>query len=430
MSLLSRAFTGAPEKRTLDSAPWLGSPYDNTMVQGWATMPGEHVREGDSMALGAFYACVTLLADIIASLPLKAYRTRDGVDVLADPQPTLFRGSPYPEVTWFNWLWMFMESLAITGNGLGYIASYDDLGNATSIMPVHPSFVAITIAEWRATHWPKPLYTILGEQIPNDRIVHIKRYPLAGFAWGMSPVQKAAPAIDLGLAAQRYGLRYFQDAANPSSLLTTEQELTPLQAKQNQQRWLQSHQGRRLPAVLSGGLKWTPVTLTPAEGQFLTTREFQVSEIARWFRIPPHMIGETAKSTSWGSGLAEQTEGFEKFTLRPWLEAIQQSISRLLPRGQFAKFDVTELLRLDPVARWETYQLARNTGVYSVNDINAMEDRPKIGPEGDIRLQPSNFIPLGTTPPTSPQNSQPYETFTPKSNKKPANKKNASGDEE
>ena len=431
MSFLSRAVTGVPEKRILDSAPWIGNPYDSMSVQGWATMPGEHTREGDSMALGAFYACVTLLADIISSLPLKAYRKRDNVDTECSPQPDLFKNGPFPEITWFSWLWMFMESLAVTGNGIGYIPSFDNkMGNATSILPIHPSFVAITESAWEGTKWPKPLYTVLGEEIPNDRIFHIKRYPLAAMPWGMSPVEKAASAIGLGLASQRYGLRYFQDAANPSGILTSDQDLSPQQAAQNQKRWIQSHQGRRLPAILSGGLTWQSVTLTPEESQFLTTREFQVEEVARWFRIPPHMIGATGKSTSWGSGLAEQTLGFVKYTLMPWLVCIEQAITQLLPRGQFAKFDLDELLRADIVSRWEAYRLGRDSGAYSVNDIRAKEDMPKIGKEGDIHLQPANFVPLGTPPPTaaSPANQQPSEPFQPKSNK-PAEKKSDDGDD-
>lgn len=430
MSLLSRAFTGPQEKRTLTDAPWFSTPYGDMTVQGWATMPGEHTREGDSMALGAFYACVTLLADIIASLPLRAYRRRGGVDVLADPQPTLFRNSPYPETTWFSWLWMLMESMAITGNGFGYITGRDDMDNVTGIMPIHPDFVAITIADWQATKWPTPIYTILGEDIPPDRIVHIKRYPLASFAWGMSPVQKARSSIELGLAAEKYGLRYFRDSANPSGILTTDQELTPTQVKQTQKQWIQNHQNRRLPAVMSGGLQWTPITLTPEESQFLSTRQYQVADVARFFRVPLHMIQETTKSTSWGSGLAEQNLGFVKYTLMPWLAAIEQAMTNLLPRGQFAKFDLRELLRADDLTRWETYRLARDTGAVSANEIRAEEDRPPIGPEGDIHLQPANFIPLGqeNTAPPPTHDPQPYEPFKPSNKPKPADDED--GDEE
>lgn len=418
MSLLSRAFTGRQESRTLTSAPWLASNAD-AMVQGWATMPGEQVREGDAMALSAFYACVTLLADIIASFGLKAYRKKDGIYVLADPQPKLLQKSPFPEVTWFSWLWMLMESLAITGNGFGYITGFNELGHATAVMPVHPDFVSVTIADWHGTSWPKPIYTILGEEVRNNRIVHIKRYPLAGFAWGMSPVQKAAKSIGLGLAADKYGLGYFRDAANPSGLLTTEQDLTETQVKREMKKWIQSHQGRRLPAIMSGGLTWQPISLTPDESQFLQTRAHQVAEVARFFRIPPHMIGDTTKATSWGQGIENLTLGFVKFTLMPWLVAIEQEVTRLLPSGQVAKFDIDELLRGDAQTRWETYRVGRDTGAYSANDILRMENRAPIGPEGDIHLQPANFIPLGqedTNPPPThdPQPVKPFNVNKPK----------------
>lgn len=300
MSFLSRAFTGARESRTLTSASWLNNQNDTNMAPGWATMPGEHTRHGDAMGLSSFYACVTLLADIISSFSLKSYRIKDGVQVPVSPQPTLFKNSPWPDVTWFSWLWMIMESLAITGNGFGYITAFDDYGKPSSIMPVHPDFVSISITDFQGTKWPKPMYTILGTEIPQDRMLHIKRYPIAGFTWGMSPVQKAASAIGLGLAAQKYGIRYFEDSANPSGLLTTEQDLTPEQAKQAMKRWIQSHQGRRLPALMSGGLTWQSIQVTPEESQFLQTRANQVSEVARFFRIPAHMIGDSTKATSWG----------------------------------------------------------------------------------------------------------------------------------
>lgn len=238
---------------------------------------------------------------------------------------------------------------------------------------------------------------------------------------GMSPVQKAAAAIGLGLAAERYGLRYFRDSANPSGILSTDGEITPQQQKQAAKAWITSHQGRRLPAVLGNGLKWQSVTLTPNESQFLETRGFQRSEIAMWFRIPPHMIGDTEKSTSWGTGIEQQTLGFVKYTLMPWLICIEQAISVLLPRGQFAKFNIDDLLRGDVESRWKSYNLGRNAGVYSVNEIRDREDLPPIGPEGDIRLQPSNYVPLGTPP-------SEYLGNAPESENTPAD--NADGEDE
>jgi HK97 family phage portal protein len=383
-------------------------------------MPGERTRDGDAMGLSAFYACVTLLSDIIASFSLKAYRIKDGVQVPVDPQPTLFRNGPWPEVTWFAWLWMMMESTAITGNGFGYIASHDDYGLPASIMPVHPDFVSIVITDFQGKKWPKPMYTILGSEVPKDDMLHIKRYPQAGFAWGMSPVQKAAATIGLGLAAQKYGYRYFNDSANPSGILTTEQDLTEAQAKREMKKWIQSHGGRRLPAVMSGGLEWQPISITPEESQFLQTRANQVSEVARYFRIPPHMIGDSTKATSWGSGIENLTLGFVKFTLWPWLTAIEQEVTRLLPRSQVAKFDIDELMRGDVQTRWESYRIGRDTGAYSANDILKMEGRKTIGAIGDIRLQPANFVPLGTPPPANPSTQDPQPAIKPFNKPKPA----------
>lgn len=392
MSLISRIFTGGNEARSFTPSNWgIPTPAQDHAMQTAA------IPEGNPMALGAFYACVTLLADVVSTLGVNAYRWKNGAKVLVDPQPTLLANAPYPETTWFSWLWMMMESLAVTGNAFGYVTQFDKAGFPTGILPIHPDMISVQIPA-DPMKWADPEYYINGKRTPSNKIIHIKRYPVAGKALGMSPVQKAAAAVGLGLAAERYGLRYFRDSANPSGILSTEQELTPDQQKRAMKSWILSHQGRRLPAVMSGGLQWQPITLTPNESQFLETRSFQRSEIAMWFRVPPFMIGDTEKSSSWGTGIEEMTLGFHKYTLGPWLTCIEQMISALLPRGQFAKFNVDELLRTDAKRRWETYRIGRDAGVYSVNDILDMEDREPIGPEGDVRLQPANFVPLGTTP--------------------------------
>lgn len=396
MSLLSRIFTGGTGAQELTERAWnptaIPTPAEDAMMHGTAGIP-----EGNPMGLSTFYSCVTLLADIISTLPLKSYRFKDGTSTLVDPQPSLLAGTPYPETTWFSWLWMMMESLAVTGNAFGYITAFDKQMKPTSIMPIHPDRVHVRLPE-DPMQWSEPEYFIEGKRVPSYNIIHIKRYPISGQAMGMSPVQKAAASIGLGLAAERYGLRYFRDSANPSGILSTEQELTVEQQKRAMKSWVISHQGRRLPAVLGGGLKWTPITLTPDESQFLETRSFQRSDIAMWFRIPLIMLGDNEKTTSWGTGVEEITLGFLKFTLGPWLTCLEQEISARLPHGQFAKFDTKELLRTDIKRRWEALKLGRETGVYSVNEIRDELDLAPIGPEGDMRLQPSNFVPLGTTP--------------------------------
>lgn len=397
MSLIARAFT-RPKQEARDITGLNGVPttWEDAQMRG-----GGLVTEGGAMALGAFYACVTLLADTIASLSIKAYKMQGATTELVTPQPRLFVDSPYPETTWFSWLWMFMESLAITGNGFGYITAREGeppYEKASGIMPIHPDCLNIEIPQSHGVEWADPIYSVEGKRVPTEDIVHIKRYPIAGCAYGMSPVEKAASAVGLGLAAEKYGLRWFRDSATPSGLLQSDLDLTPQQVKANQKQWITSHQGRRLPAIMSNGLKWQSVSITPEESQFLETRSFQRSDIAMWFRIPPHMIGDTEKSTSWGTGIEQQSIGFVTYTLRPWLTCIEQALSALLPRGQFAKFNIDGLLRGDVKARWEAYRLGREAGVYSVDEIREKENLPPV-PKGDGRLQPMNFVPLGTPPP-------------------------------
>lgn len=411
MSFLSRAFGG--ESRDLTTTSWLPWVWGGTIPT-----PGEDVAlqygdghsgvvGGQAMRLSAFNACVTLLADTIASLSVTAYKMQGAVQVPVSPQPVLFADSPYPDLSWFEWLWMLMESLAVTGNGINYVTAVGNDDRPTGLMPVHPSWVQV---EWPAdrSKWVDPIYRIDGRLIPNDRIVHIKRFPIAGCALGMSPVEKAAAAIGLGLSAERYGLNYFRDSANPSSVLESDLPLDDDQTKRLQKQWVGSHGGRRRPAILSGGVKWRPIAISPNESQFLETRSYQRGEIAMLFRIPPHMIGDTEKSTSWGTGIEQMSIGFVTYTLRPWLTCIEQALSRLLPRGTFVKFNIDGLLRGDVKTRWEAYQLGRDAGVYSVNDIRAMEDLAPVS-DGEGRIQPMNFAPLGYEPPEPTQPTPPVE---------------------
>lgn len=414
MSFLSRAFTGvAPEVRAVTSSHF--APPSPDQVSGTGGMGLRGVGPGEAMSLTAFNACVCLLADTISALTVTAYRKQGNTRIALDPQPTLFNGSPYPELDWFEWLWMEMECLAVTGNSFCYVTSRGPDERPTGLMPLHPDVLQIEIP--KRQRWPEPVFRIEGSKVPADDIAHFRRYPVVGAVMGMSPVQKAAAAVGLALAAERYGLRYFIDSANPSSVLETDADLDPNGARETLRRWVSTQGGRRLPAVLSGGLKWKPISIAPNEAQFLETRQFQRSEIAMMFRIPPHMIGDTQKSTTWGSGIESMSIGFVKFTLMPWLTCIEQKLSRMLPRGQFVKFNIDGLLRGDVKSRWEAYQLGRNTGVYSPNEIRAMEDLPPVE-DGDGRIQPVNFAPLGWTPPAGAQDAAP----DPEEPTKPASK--------
>lgn len=364
---------------------------------GYGVDAGVYVSDIGAMQLVAVNACVRLLADSVAGLPLDAYRKRGNIREPIAAAPSLI-AAPFEGLTTFEGMWQTVACLALKGESMSVAMSRDRFEFVTSMLPVHPD--CWTVEPNR--EGGKPIYKVEGERIPNEDVIHIRRFSLPGELHGLSPIQAARQGIGLGLAAERFGARFFGDSANPSSVLETDQDLTEDQALRNQQAWIDSHGGRRRPAMLSGGLKWRPISITPEESQFLETRQYQRSEIAMLFGIPPHMIGDTDKSTSWGTGIEQQGIGFVTYTLMNWLNPIEAAFSALLPRGQFARLNVNALLRGDMKARFDAYVSARNAGWLNVNEIRELEDRAPV-PNGDDYIQPLNMGPLGSDPLATPK---------------------------
>jgi HK97 family phage portal protein len=385
VSLLGRLV----EKRAVSSVAGIPKNSD-----GYSADSGVHVSDRTALQLVAVYACVRLLADSVASLPLDVYRKSDNVRAEVSPTPRVIK-QPNSDLTPFEWKFQTVTSLAMRGDSFDVITGRDRLEFATELLPVHPDIVEVEPDR----NTGKPAYKVNGERVPSADMVHIRRFSLPGALTGLAPIEQARQGIGLGLAAERYGARWFGDSANPSSVLETEQDLTDAQVLRNQKSWVQSHGGRRHPAVMSGGLKWKQISITPNESQFLETRRFQRSEIAMLFGVPPHMIGDTEKSTSWGTGIEQQSIGFVTYTLRPWLTCIESALSKLLPRGQFVRFNVDALLRGDTKSRYEAYTQARNAGWLNVDEIRELEDRAPI-PDGSGQsyVQPLNMGPLGSDP--------------------------------
>ena len=397
MSIFRRAF----EQRAITSFgpyPYSPSAYGATvpsnLESGGGFAAGVSVSDNSALQLSTFYACVRLLADGIASLPWESYRKRGDVRVPVDPQPSLLR-EPFSAMSEFDWKHMVMVSLAMRGNFYGEVIARDELGYPTEIRPLHPDQVMLE----REPETFELVYRINGYRVARRDIFHIRAFTLPGTDEGLSPVSMARQTIGLGLAAEQYGASWFRDGAAPSSVLETDSPQSDEQVRRVQQQWIASHGGRRRPAVLSGGFKWRPISITPEESQFLQTRSMQVTEIARMFGIPPHMIGQTEKSTSWGTGIEQQSIGYVIHTLRPWLMRIEAAMTRVLPRGQFVKFNVDGLLRGDIKSRYEAYRVALEGGFLNPDEVRALEDRPPIpGGVGQQFRQPLNFGPLGTDP--------------------------------
>jgi HK97 family phage portal protein len=224
--------------------------------------------------------------------------------------------------------------------------------------------------------------------VGQDRMFHIPGLSWPGKLKGISPLEAARHLVGAGLGSQEYAERFYGQGMHQSGVIEAEDDLTIEQAKEVKQDFQRITGGLRkahLPAVLVKA-KWNPMTVSPEQAQFLETRAFSGNEIARFFRVPPHMIADVEKSTSWGTGIEQQGIGFVTYTLAPWLTRLEQAYSTFLlnrpfQRNAFVKFNVNGLMRGDIKTRFETYQIARQNGLMNADEIRALEDQPPL-PDG------------------------------------------------
>lgn len=366
---------------------------------GWAgaSYAGVAVNEYRVAQISAVYSCVGLIADSLSMLPESAFRQRDRFREPVVPTPQIV-ANPHPEFGRIDWDVQLMWSLLLRGNAFAPVVERDRLGYPTTLMPVHPDDVSVL----RNRITRRIEYKLASGEVLNAErygqpggMLHIRGITPPGAIEGVSVVEYHRQAFGLALAAEEFGSRYFGDGANPSGVLETDQELTPDAALALQATWEASHGRRhRKPAVASGGLKWRQISITPEESQFLETRKFSRAEIAGLFRVPPYMIGDVDASTSWGTGIEQQSIGFVTHTLGPWIARIEYWKTELLPRPWYVKKNVAGLLRGDLLSRYQAHMLGRSGGWLSVNDIRQIEDMPPVD-GGDEYDQPLNWGPIG-----------------------------------
>lgn len=372
------------------AGPW--GPTDGTIPgpgDADGITSGLPVSERTALQLIDAYACVSLLADAVSMLPIDQYRKNPGGfrTPVASPSPLVTR--PDPELERWDFVSRLVTSLALRGDAYAAVLDRDVAGQPTAVRAVHPD--DITPRRDRAGR--KVFKLRDGPTLDDEDIIHIPLVTLPGALRGLSPIQCAQRGIRLAIQTEQFGDRWFAEGAAPSSVLETDQAVDDDEARRNVARWVASHGGRRRPAFLSGGLKWRPITITPNESQFLESRKLNTAQIARIWRIAPHLIGDVERSTSWGSGLEEQGIGFVVFTLGPYLTRIEAALTRRLPPSDYARFNVRALLRGNTKDRYLAYAIGRQWGWLSVDDIRDLEDLPPLpNGAGQTYLQPLNMI--------------------------------------
>ena len=365
-----------------------------------STASGKAVNERSAMQMSAVYACVRVIAETIASLPLHIYEATDAGSRKANEHPLyrLLHDEPNTEMTSFIWREVMLSHLLLYGNSYCQILR-SGRSKIVGLYPLLPDHMAVdrdTKGKLTYTYTTSEGRTVL--LAPED-VLHI---PGLGFdgVMGYSPIALEKAAIGLGIAAEEYGSKFFQNGARPSGILThpnTVKDPASLRASWNAAYGGSSNASR--VAVLEEGMTFVPLSMPNNEAQFLETRKFQVTEICRIFRVPPHMIGDLERATF--SNIESQNISFAVHTIRPWLVRIEQAINKtLIPENEkgryYVQFNIDGLMRGDYKSRMEGYAIARQNGWMSANDIRALENLNPISEEegGNAYLVNGNMIPI------------------------------------
>ena len=362
------------------------------------------VTEDTALTYSAVYRAVAILATTAGSLPIKLCRRseRNGREVRETiynhPVAYALTREPNYEQTPMTWVEYLVASMALRGNGYNEI----DLSGTeakVALWPLQPAGMSVKRKEYDPAAKTRPLvyeYTCETTKTTLEprNVLHV---PLYGDGIvGKSPISLARQGIGLGLAAEGFGASWFGNGSQPSGLLTHPSKIGDKGRQQLKSALLEDHGGvakSNRVLVLEDGMTWTQIGIAPDDAQFLETRQFQITDVARWFGIPPHMLGEMARAT-WNN-VEQLAIEFVTYTLRPYLIRIEQEINRKLLKNDpdlYVKFSVDALLRGDSAARFARYEIGHRIGMFNINDILELEDRNPIDDElGELRFVQANM---------------------------------------
>ncbi len=376
-------FSGIFKSRDAPSNRTAGSAYSFFLGQSSA---GKRVNERSAMQTSAVYACVRVISESVASLPLHLYRYTDegGKEKAIDhPLYHLLHDEPNPEMTAFSFFEVALTHLLLWGNSYSQIIR-NGKGEVIGLYPLMPDRMNVDRDENGHLYYE---YLISSDDAPTNKgssvilqpedVLHVPGLSFDGLV-GYSPIAMAKNAIGLGIAAEEYGSKFYANGAAPSGVL--EHPGTLKDPSKVRESWTQTFGGSsnsNKVAVLEEGMKYTPISINPAEAQFLETRNFQITEIARIFRVPPHLIGQLEKATF--SNIEQQSLEYVTYTLRPWICRLEQAMARRLfteeeKKIYFVKFNVDGLLRGDYQSRMNGYAVGIQNGFMSPNDVRTLEN--------------------------------------------------------
>ena len=368
---------------------------------------GKRVTDKTALQHIVVYACVRVLSEAIAQLPLHVYKyTENGKErVPKHPLYFLLHDQPNPEMTSFVFRETLMSHLLIYGNAFAQIIR-NGRGEVLGLYPLMPDRVKVDRDEQNRLIY---IYSRYDEANPNVRqmgdiilgaedVLHVPGLGFDGLV-GYSPIAMAKNALGISLACEEYGASFFANGASPSGVLEHPGVIKNPEKVRNAWRQAYGSGNSHKVAVIEEGMKYTPISIPNNEAQFLETRKFQLEEIARLYRVPLHLIGDLEHATF--SNIEQQSLEFVKYTLDPWIVRWEQSMQKALlsesEKGTyFIKFNVEGLLRGDYASRMQGYATARQNGWMNANDIRELEDMNQIPDElgGNLYLVNGSFTKL------------------------------------
>ena len=388
-------------------------PENNLPSNGYrfilgGTTSGKRVTEQSAMQMTAVYSCVRIISEAIAGLPLHLYQYTDKGSkekAIDHPLYSLLHDEPNPEMTSFVFRETLMSHILMTGNAYAQIIR-NGKGEVVALYPLMPNRMKVDRDEHGQLYYEyqsqndeaQPLKGSTVRLDPYD-VLHIPALGYDGLV-GHSPIAMAKNAIGMGIACEEYGASFFANGASPGAVLEHPGVMKdPEKVRDAWNRAFRGSGNANKVAVLEEGMKYTPISISPEQAQFLETRRFQIEEIARIFRIPPHLLGDLTRATF--SNIEQQSLEFVTYTLDPWVSRWEQAMVRALltpeeKKKYFIKFNVDGLLRGDYQSRMNGYAIGRQNGWLSANDIRELENMDLIPDEegGNLYLINGNMTKL------------------------------------
>ena len=352
---------------------------------GSANASGVNVNINTAVKSSAVFACIRLIASSISSLPLKIYESGDAREIAGNhPASLMLSGQANPLMSSVTFWESVLFYLLLTGDSYNLIGRTAG-GQPISLTPLKTSNVRPEMKGNRAIY-----HVALGDgayvTYDQDDIYHVTGIGSDGLK-GLSVISASAVSIGASIAQDEYSARFFSNGARPDGVISFDKALSKEQAELLRDYWNQKHQGLKkshLPAILTEGGQYTQLSMSAQDSQLIESRQFQVSDIARIFGVPPHMIGELSKSTSFGSGIEAQFVGFVVYTLRPIIKKLEQELQRKVVRDPkyYAEFIISGLLRGDTKSRSESYQISlggnQMPGYLTINEVRKLENYPPV----------------------------------------------------